>query len=131
MRFKNDYLQQQLTYWLKLLFWILWNFARSRMVFNPFSCDHYSIIGIGKVLPFHCMKSVHIQSYFGLYFTPFRLNTERYSVLFHIQVKYKKIWTRITPNRDIFFSVFDSFLSLRNLLTLMWMITESVVPISK
>ena len=46
----------------------------------------------------HCVKSVRIRSYSGLYFATFGLNTERspYSP------KCGKIRTRITPNTDTF-----------------------------
>ena len=38
----------------------------------------------------HCVKSVRIQSYFGLHFPTFRLNTEIYGVSFPIQSKWEK-----------------------------------------
>ena len=53
----------------------------------------------------HCEKSDRIRSYSGPYFLSFRLNTERYSVCIHIQSKYGKIRTRITPNNDAFYAV--------------------------
>ena len=57
---------------------------------------------------FHCVKSVHIRSYSGLYFLAFGLNTERYSVSLPIRYKYGKIRTRITPNTDTFYAVFNT-----------------------
>ena len=50
-------------------------------------------------------RSVRIQSYSGLYFPAFRLNTERYSVSLRIQSECGKIWTGITPNTDTFYAV--------------------------
>ena len=49
----------------------------------------------------HCVKSVHIQSYSGLHFPSFGLNMERYSIYLHIHSR--KMRTRITPNTDTFF----------------------------
>ena len=54
---------------------------------------------------FHYLKSVRIQSYSGLYFLAFRLDTERYSVSLRIQSKCGKMWTKITPNMDTFYAV--------------------------
>ena len=51
---------------------------------------------------FHCVKSVLIRNFSGPYFPTFRLNTERYSVTHPIQFEYVEIWTRETPNTDIF-----------------------------
>ena len=48
------------------------------------------------------MKCARIQSYSGLYFPAFGLNTERYSVSLRIQCECGKIRIRITPNTDIF-----------------------------
>ena len=53
----------------------------------------------------HCVKSAHIRSYSGPHFPIFGQNTERYSVSLHIQSKCRKIWTRITPNTDTFYTV--------------------------
>ena len=53
----------------------------------------------------HCVKSVRIRSYSGPYFPAFGLNMERYSVSLHIQSKYGKMLTRITPNMDTFYAV--------------------------
>ena len=44
----------------------------------------------------HCVKSVRIWSYSGLYFPAFELNTERYC---------GKMGTRVTPNMDTFHTV--------------------------
>ena len=51
------------------------------------------------------MKSVCIWSYSGPLFPAFGLNTKRYAVSLRIQSKCGKIWTRITPNMDTFYSV--------------------------
>ena len=53
----------------------------------------------------HCVKSVHIRSYYGPHFPAFGLNTERYSVSLRIESKCGKIRTRITPNIDTFYTV--------------------------
>ena len=62
----------------------------------------------------HCVKSVHIRSYSGLYFPAFGLNTnrywlntKRYSVSLRIQSECGKIRTRINPNTDTFYAVYD------------------------
>ena len=47
-----------------------------------------------------CVKSVHVWSFFGPYFPPFGLNTERYSVSLCIQSECGKIRTRKTSNMD-------------------------------
>ena len=53
----------------------------------------------------HCVKSVHIRSYSGLYFPAFGLNTDRYGVSLRIQSECGKIRTRITPNTNTFHAV--------------------------
>ena len=55
----------------------------------------------------HCFKGVQIQSFSGLCFLTFRLNTEIYS-----QFEYGKIWTRKTLNWDIFNAVVSETLNL-------------------
>ena len=50
----------------------------------------------------HCVKSVRIWSYSGLYFAAFGLNAERYEVFLRIQSECGKIRTRIAPNTDTF-----------------------------
>ena len=57
---------------------------------------------------FHCVKSVLIRSYSGPYFPAFGLNTERYSVSLLSQSECEKMRTRITPNADTFYAVFNS-----------------------
>ena len=52
---------------------------------------------IFQVTDRHCVKSVRIRSFYGLYFPAFGLNMERY-------VK-NKIRTRKTPNMDTFHAV--------------------------
>ena len=53
----------------------------------------------------HCVKSVRIWSYSGLYFPAFGLNTERYGVSFRIWSECGKMQTRITPNTDTLYAV--------------------------
>ena len=53
----------------------------------------------------NCAKSVRIRSYSGPHFPAFGLNTERYSVSLHIQPEYRKMRTRITPNKNTFHAV--------------------------
>ena len=55
----------------------------------------------------HCVKSVHIRSFFGPYFPAFRLNTERFGEFFRIQSECGKIRTWKTPNTDTFPTVND------------------------
>ena len=55
---------------------------------------------------FHCVKSVCIWSYSGLYFPALGMNTKRYSIFLGIQSECGKIWTRITPNKATFYAVF-------------------------
>ena len=42
----------------------------------------------------HCVKSVQIRSFSGLYFSVFGLNREIYSVNLRIQSEYRKTWIR-------------------------------------
>ena len=60
------------------------------------------------MLEHHCFKSVPIRSSSGLYFPAFGLNTERYSVSLRIQFECGEIRTRITPNTDTFYAVFET-----------------------
>ena len=53
----------------------------------------------------HCVKSVRIWSYSGLYFPAFGLNTDRYKVCLRIQSKCGKRRTRITLNKATFHEV--------------------------
>ena len=53
----------------------------------------------------HCVKSVHIRSFSGLYFPAFRVNAERYSVTLLIQSECGKMQTRKTLNTDTFHTV--------------------------
>ena len=48
----------------------------------------------------HCVKSVRIRSFSGLYFPTFGLNAGRYSVSLRIQSECEKIRTRKTLNTD-------------------------------
>ena len=56
-----------------------------------------------KMKHLHCVKSVRIRSYSGLYFPTFGLNTDSVSLL--IQSECRKIWTRTTSNTDTFYAV--------------------------
>ena len=51
----------------------------------------------------HCMKSVRIRNYSGLYFPVFGLNTERHSVSLRVRSECGKIRTRVTSNTDTFY----------------------------
>ena len=53
----------------------------------------------------HCGKSVCIRRFSGPYFAAFGLNAGRYSVSLRIQSQCGEIWTRKTPNTDIFHAV--------------------------
>ena len=53
----------------------------------------------------YCVKNIRIRSYSGPHFPAFGLNTERYPISLRIQSECGKIWTRITPNTDIFCTV--------------------------
>ena len=55
---------------------------------------------------FHWVKSVRIRSYSDPHFPAFALNTDRYGVSLRIQSECGKMWTRITPNKNIFYTVF-------------------------
>ena len=70
----------------------------------------------------HFVKSVRVRSYSGPHFPAFGLKTERYGVSFHIQSKYGKIRTSITPNTDTFYTVWltcnVSLIALDSLLTM-------------
>ena len=50
----------------------------------------------------HCVKSIRICSFPGLYFPTFGLNTERHSVSLGIPSECGNIRTRKTPNTDYF-----------------------------
>ena len=57
------------------------------------------------VLKHHYVKIVRIRNFSGPYFTAFGLNTERYYITLCIQSKYRKIWTRKTPDTGTFHAV--------------------------
>ena len=60
----------------------------------------------------HCVESVSIRRFSGMYFPAFRLNTEREGVsLIRIQSECGKIRTRKTPNTDAFHVVCTSNLT--------------------
>ena len=52
-----------------------------------------------------CLNNVRMQSFSGPYFPAFGLNSGIYSVNRHIHSEGVKIWTRKTPNTDIFYTV--------------------------
>ena len=56
---------------------------------------------------YHCVKSVRNSSYSGPHFPAFGLNMDRYSVSLRIQSECGKIRTRITPNTDTFYTVYN------------------------
>ena len=76
-------------------------------------------------LMLHCVKSVRARSYSGPHFPSFALNMERYGVSLRIQSKYRKIRSRITPNKDTFHAAFGRTLFMI-LLTLVVKITFKV-----
>ena len=53
----------------------------------------------------YCVRSIHIRSSSGPYFSAFRVNTEKNSVPLRIQSECEKIRTRKTPNTDTFHAV--------------------------
>ena len=53
----------------------------------------------------HCVKSVHIRSFSGMYFLALGLDAERYGVSLCIQSESGKMRTRKTPNKDTFHAV--------------------------
>ena len=55
-----------------------------------------------------CVKILRIQSYSGLHFAAFRLNTERYKVPLRSQLECGRMRTRIIPNTDTFFAVIQN-----------------------
>ena len=61
----------------------------------------------GQQFQLHCIKSLRIRSYSGLYFPAFRLNTERHGVSLRIQSEYAKNRIRIISNTDTFHEVLD------------------------
>ena len=56
----------------------------------------------------HYVKSVRICIYSGPHFSAFGLNMERYEVSLCIQSECGKMHTRITPNADTFYTVYNS-----------------------
>ena len=64
--------------------------------------ETFMIMKMEKNEATHCVKSVRIRSFSGLYFPTFRLNGDRYSVSLRIQSECEKIRTRKTPNTDTF-----------------------------
>ena len=71
--------------------------------------------------PKHCVKSVRIRSFSGLYFPLFRLKTERYGVSLRIRSKCGKTWTRKFPNIDTFHAVKSSWFGTTAIyVNLMW-----------
>ena len=72
---------------------------------NFFSCPL-----LNTLFQFHCVKSVHIRSYFGPHFLAFGLNTERYFVSLHIQSECVRIQSECRKIRARNYSVFGHFL---------------------
>ena len=83
---------------LRRLFWFLLT------ILTKLSLTSIPLTSVGSQES-HCVKSVRIRSYSGLYFPAIGLNTERYSVPLRIQSKCGKTRTRITPNTDIFYAL--------------------------
>ena len=70
------------------------------------------------VIAKHCVKRVHIRSYFGRHFHAFRLNTERYGVSLRIQSEYRKMRTR---NNSVFGHFSRSIYRQTKFFTLLYM----------
>ena len=62
------------------------------------------LVHIRHMIGRHCVKVVRIRSYSGPYFLRIGLNTERYSVSLRIQSECGKIPSRITSNKDTFYT---------------------------
>ena len=58
----------------------------------------------GLDINLHCIKSVHIQSFSGLYFPAFGLNMERFEVT-RVQSECVKTESRKTLNMDTFYAL--------------------------
>ena len=66
---------------------------------------------------YHCVKSVHIRSFSGLYFLAFGPNTYSPPIqCLRVQSKCWKIRTRKTPNKDTFHAVYANLLNFVNFL---------------
>ena len=96
--------------WKYLIFWK--TRTRNSSLVSPFSSHSHHLNRFCRTKIFladdereHSVKSVCIRSYSGPHFPAFGLNTERYGVSLRIQSKCRKMWTRITPNRDAFYTV--------------------------
>ena len=83
---------------LRRLFWFLLT------ILTKLSLTAIPLTSVGSQIS-HCMKSVCILSYSGLYFPEIGLNTERYSAPLHIESKCGKTRTRVTPSTDIFYAL--------------------------
>ena len=70
---------------------------QSQMNLSCYFCEMY-----------YCVKSIHIRSFSGPYFSAFGLNSEIYGVSLRIHSECGKIWTRKTPNADTFHARFSN-----------------------
>ena len=98
------------------------------LIFNPATTKHGYVLKGFRSIQFksrqvlqnmiyrstqpHCVKSVRIRSYSGLYFPAFGLNTKRHSVSLRIQSECGKTRTRITPNTYTVYAVSSILLRL-------------------
>ena len=94
-----------------IFFWFWFWFFYLQILLNGYLRSLY-LQYISKI--YHCVKSVDIRSYSGLYFPAFGLNTKRYwlntkrySVSLRIQSECGKIRIRMTPNTNTFYAVYD------------------------
>ena len=62
----------------------------------------------------HCVESVRIWSFSGLYFPAVWLNAQRYFVSLRTQSEYGKMRTRKTPNTDTFYVILTTTVCIFN-----------------
>ena len=77
---------------------------------NDFSSDHSAIL-VNFLTNIHCVKSVRIWRFSGLYFPAFGLTTERFGASHRIHSKCWKIRTRKIRNMDTFHAVMNRSIS--------------------
>ena len=75
-------------------------------------CIYENCRPVTNIKHLHCVKSVRVQRFFGLYFPTLGWNTERYSVPLRSQSECGKIRTKNSPNRDTFYEALKSHLKL-------------------
>ena len=90
--------------------WIKWQnplYLKNRHYYVGHKYQMQKTFAIKYLQHYHCVKNVRIWSYSGPYLPVFGLNTERCSISFGIQFECRKIWTKITPNTDTFYTVYS------------------------